>query len=394
MSYFKRMIMAIASAALFSASANAILFDPNDFTSLGALPGGDITINTDALTVSGTAGTGFLATQAGGPDVAVFTFDGGANFASGNTIFVTGANPLALLFQGGATFSGSVDISGNDGASAAGGAGGSGVAGGGAGGNGGPFSKTDGTGPGKGLAGSTSASTSGSNGGSGAGFGTPGGQGGAGITFRAGGSTYGDPLQDILFAGSGGGGGGGSCCPLSTTGSGGGAGGGGLEIGALTLLDLDGAMILANGGDGGAFSKGGGGGSGGGILLHAFDFSMDASSLVQANGGDGGLTSFKSSGGCGGAGRIEIFHNIAGSATVAGALEAMSGVGKDDCDTTSNIVATIGLEDIGEAPTTSPPSGGGSAIPEPGTLALFSVGLAGLGLFRRRKDALVPATHS
>ncbi len=382
---FKRFVLGIASATLLSAGANAIPFDPNGFASMGALPSGDITIDTDALTASGVAGNGILSAQAGGPDVAVFAFDGGAVFGSGNSLFITGSNPLALLFQGAATFSGSIDISGNDGASAQFGAGGSGVAGGGRGGTGGPFSETDGIGPGAGLAGSTSASSSGAGSGSGAGFGTAGGPGGLGITFRAGGSTYGDPLRDILFPGSGGGGGGGNCCPLGTTGSGGGAGGGALEIGALTLLDLNGASILANGGNSGDFSRGGGGGgSGGGIFLHAFDFSMDSSSLIQANGGDG-LGTGNSRGGCGGAGRIEILHNIDGSALIEGTLEAISGVGKDACDVDSNIVSTVAQENIGEAPSNGGGGGGGQGVPEPGTLGLICVGLAGLALFRRRK---------
>lgn len=382
MSMYKHALLGIASAALFSVSANAIPLNPNDFTSLGALPTGDITINTDTLTVSGLAGSGVLSAQIGGPNIAVFTFDGGSTFATGNNLFITGSNPLALLFQGAATISGAIDISGQNGASVSQGGGGDGVAGGGDGGNGGPFSETDGTGPGAGLAGSTSASTSGAGSGSGAGFGTPGGPGGAGVTFRAGGVTYGNPLSDTLFAGSGGGGGGGNCCPFGASGGGGGAGGGGIEIGALTLLDLSSASILANGGDGGTFGRGGGGGSGGGIFLHAFDFSMDSTSLLQANGGDGGNLS-SSRGGCGGAGRIEILHNVNGSALVEGTVEAFSGVGKDACDTATNVFSTIAQENIGEAPSNG---GGGNSVPEPGTLGLMCVGLAGLSMLRRRRS--------
>lgn len=305
MSIFKHAFLGIASAALFSVSANAIPLNPNDFLSLGALPTGDITIDTDTLTVSGLAGSGVLSAQIGGPNIAVFTFDDGATFATGNNLFITGSNPLALLFQGAVTISGTIDISGENGASVSQGGGGDGVAGGGDGGNGGPFNETDGTGPGAGLAGSTSASTSGAGSGSGAGFGTPGGQGGAGTTFRAGGSAYGSPLSDTLFAGSGGGGGG---------------------------------------------------------------------------------NQSSSRGGCGGAGRIEILHNVNGSALVEGTVEAFSGVGKDACDTATNVFSTIAQENIGEAPTNG---GGGNSVPEPGTLGLLCVGLAGLGMLRRRRSTQI-----
>lgn len=306
--------------------------DPSDFSSLGSLPMGDFQINTDDLTFRGSAG-GVLRTQGGGaPDVAVFVFDSGSMLESGNTITVTGSNALALLFQGSATLAGTIDVSGANGSDAiqnnVTGIGGVGVAGGGRGGNGGPFSSgQDGVGPGHGVVGSNSASVSGVGSGSGAGFGTVGGQGGAAVTFRPGGAPYGDPLRDLLFAGSGGGGGGGR--GNERLGGGGGAGGGAIEIGTLTSLEFVGASILANGGNGSEGFSGGGGGSGGGILLHAFDVSVDQDTLIQASGGDGGVPT--NLGGCGGAGRIEVLHHSIGSFLNLGVIEAHSGVAGGEC---------------------------------------------------------------
>ncbi|WP_425396823.1 hypothetical protein [Aeoliella sp.] len=319
--------------------------NPSDFNSLGALPTGDFQINTDSLTFDGIAG-GLLHPQGGGaPDIAVFVFDGDSMLASGDTISVIGNNALAILFRGSATLSGTIDVSGSDGIDAiqnvVTGIGGLGVAGGGRGGNGGPFSSgQDGVGPGHGVVGSNSASVSGVGSGSGAGFGTMGGQGGAAVTFRPGGSPYGDPLSELLFAGSGGGGGGGR--GNERLGGGGGAGGGAVEIGALTSLEFEGASILANGGSGSLGFAGAGGGSGGGILLHAFDVSIDQDTLIQANGGHGSVPT--NLGGCGGAGRIEILYNPDGSFDSLGAIEAQSGEGGGDCiDGQPVVTATTGV---------------------------------------------------
>lgn len=306
--------------------------NPADFTSLGSLPTGDFQFDTDALTYGGNAG-GVLHDQGGGaPSIAVFVFDGGSTLESGDTITVSGGNALALLFQGSATLSGTIDVSGSDGLDAiqnsVTGIGGVGVAGGGGGGNGGPFSSgQDGVGQGHGVVGSNSASVSGVGSGSGAGFGTMGGQGGVAVTFRPGGAPYGDPLRELLFAGSGGGGGGGR--GVERLGGGGGAGGGALEIGALTTLEFVGASILANGGDGSVGFSGGGGGSGGGILLHSYNVSVDQHTLIQASGGEGAVPT--NIGGCGGAGRIEVLHNSNGSFLNLGVIEAHSGVAGGEC---------------------------------------------------------------
>ncbi|QDT67372.1 hypothetical protein MalM25_02690 [Planctomycetes bacterium MalM25] len=340
--------------------------DPNGFASLGALPAGDFLIDTDALTFGGTPGAVLHVQGGGAPDIAVFTFDGGSTLASGQRVSVVGGNALAILFRGSATLAGTIDVSGGDGSDAVQnvvtGVGGVGVAGGGSGGAGGPFSTgQDGVGPGHGVVGSNSASVSGVGSGSGAGFGTMGGQGGVAVTFRAGGAPYGDPLRDLLFAGSGGGGGGGQS--NSRLGGGGGAGGGALEIGALTSLEFVGALILANGGNGALGFSDGGGGSGGGVLLHAFELSTSADTLIQANGGDGGAA--PSVGGCGGAGRIEILHHPGGGFINFGVMEADAGAFGGEC-TDGETVVTI-TTDVG--------------VPEPSGLMIAAL-LLSLGMGR------------
>ena len=362
----------LALVTMIASTLHAAPLRPTDFVSLGPLPQGNVAIDTDALTFGGNPG-GVLVVQGGGaPDIAVFTFDGGSALDSGDSITVSGQNALAVLFQGSVVLSGTIDVSGGDGAApiprVITGVGGTGVAGGGRGGNGGPFSSLqDGAGPGGGSAGGSSASAGTVGSGAGGGFGTPGGNGGFGVTTRPGGVAYGDPLRELLFAGSGGGGGGGQ--NVNNLGAGGGAGGGALEIGALTTLEFAGATILANGGGGGdsadgvaaaAIGKDGGGGSGGGLLLHGHHVAIDAATLIQANGGNGGF--FQDLGGCGGAGRIEILHNTGGSLSNSGAVEAMSGAFGGEC-TDGELVVTPSSE-VG--------------IPEPSTATLLVMGCAAL----------------
>jgi hypothetical protein len=361
--------------------AQAVPLDPNDFGSLGALTGAAISLDTSALTFNGGAG-GVLVAQGGGlPDIAVFVFDGGSVLGD---VAVSGGNPLAILFQGSATVTGTIDISGGTGGAGGGntvGARGLGVAGGFSGGAGGPFTVENGFGPGGGTQGGSSASNSGTGPGAGGAFGTDGGDGGAGVTTKPGGVAYGDPLRDALQGGSGGGGGGGRCCVGASFegGSGGGAGGGALELGALELLELVGAQIFANGGDGGTGYRNGGGGSGGGLFLHAFDVSLDAATLLQANGGSGGTGG--SIGGCGGAGRIELTTNTGGSLNNAGTVET---VGFGDC--ADGVVVTSSLADIGE-PTDNGDPGGSTEVPAPAPVGLLGLAVIGLLALRRGRMA-------
>ncbi len=377
--------------ALAGGNAPATPIDPGDasLSLLGALPGGDLSINTGIsgdsaslpiLSYGGGTLFGDVVSQSGGPDIAVFRFAGDSVFGAGNLLTVTGGSrPLALLFNGAVSIEGTIDASGTTGGSggykAVGGRG-IGVAGGGNGGYGGPFSGEDGAGPGGGSLGGSSASASGVGPGAGGGFGMDGGNGGAGLTNVTGGAVYGDPLSNILLGGSGGGGGGGQCCVGSIFygGSGGGAGGGAIEIGALTRIDLVDASIFANGGDGGSGNRNGGGGGGGGILLHAYDISLDAASLLQANGGSGGMGAVQ--GGCGGAGRIEVLTNTNGSFSNTGTAEA---AGYGTC--ASGALMSMSLDTIGMAPTQNPPA---SSVPEPKVLSLIGLGLAGIGVFRRK----------
>ena len=185
-----KLFLLIATISLFFTpfAAQANYFDNCDFISGGAFPTGNITINTDTLTVDGVVWpNASVEMQSNGQDVALFTFDGGANIT--DNISIVGSLPAVLLFQGQAVISGTWNIDSG--------------------------STFDGTGKG---------GTPSNGGGGGGGFGGKGGQGGAN-PHGAGGNTYGDLLM-ALDAGSGGGGvlGGGNGKRL---------GGGGVEFGAI-----------------------------------------------------------------------------------------------------------------------------------------------------------------
>ena len=356
-------ISILTGVGIFAATSTlAATLDPNNFASLGALGGGSVAIDTSSLTVDGSAGGVLVSQGAGLPDIAVFTFDGGSTLGD---LVVSGLNPIAILFQGSATISGTIDLSGNFRI---------GVAGGGNGGLGGS-TNTDGEGPGAGLAGSSSASTSGTVPGSGGGFGTIGESGGAGPTFRQGGVAYGGPLNNTLQAGSGGGGGG---WGNTRRGGNGGAGGGALEIGALTNLIFDGATIMANGGSGTTSFAGGGGGSGGGLLFSAYDIAISGNTLITANGGNGGnFGSIGNQGGCGGAGRIQMLYNTAGSFSNLGTVQAATGTGSAFCDQAANIFTVTSDGTIGTPPV--------SQVPVPAGLPLLVSAMGLFGIFNWRK---------
>ncbi|NQU43719.1 hypothetical protein HQ520_10565, partial [bacterium] len=74
------------------------VFRPDDFPSLGDwdLTSGDVTIDTDALTITDVTGTGSLGvSESGQTDVAAFCFD--SISLTGGSVTITGSRPLALL---------------------------------------------------------------------------------------------------------------------------------------------------------------------------------------------------------------------------------------------------------------------------------------------------------
>lgn len=396
---FTNRVKALLGALVFTvvqSNAMAGPISPNDpsLTQQGVMPTGNLFVDTGhasiatspLLTYSGGTIIGDIVSQASGPEIAVFLFNGGSVLGAGDIIKVTtGSRPVALLFAGSVRIEGTIDVSGLDGESGGANQGTlvrAGVAGGGRGGAGAPFHPTldDGVGPGGGEGGSSSASSGGAGPGGGGGFGTAGGDAGASVTLVDGGDAYGPTLSSVLQGGSGGGGGGGTCCVGRNFqgGAEGGGGGGAVEIGALTTLEFAGATVLANGGMGGGPNfRIGGGGSGGGILMHAYDISVDAFSTLTANGGAPGNGSIH--GGCGGAGRIEAITNTNGTFTNAGLIEAIGfGVCADG--------ALVASSDAG----IGQPSGV-SSVSEPAMLSLLGLGL--LGCVSRRRHQINQVVH-
>ena len=389
----RALVLTSAVIALLAATPSlASPLNPNDFTSLGSLSGGAISVDTSALTLNGSAG-GVLVHQSGGaPDIAVYVFNGGSMLGD---VTVSGSNPLAILFQGSGTLAGSVNVSGglpsefapngtpNEQIP------GYGVAGGANGGVGSNYYSGAGDGGGTGGGGAASDADYAETGGGGGGFGSKGQSLITAYHTAAGGLPYGD-LTNAVEAGSGGGGGSKDRFAAATKtppSGGGGAGGGALEIGALTDLVIAAtADIEANGSRGGNYgSYGGGGGSGGGVLIHSYAVDILAGAIIAADGGNPGHLGVGGQGGCGGAGRVAILYNSSGSYTNDGTVEAMPG---DDgtgalsgtaCHpiSTLNTISVLDSPSIGIAPT--------ATTPLPATLPLLASGLGALGLFSRRR---------
>lgn len=226
---------------------------PDAFPSLGALPEGEASLDTDSLEATGLGEVGGVFQQAPNePEIALFVFDGGVCSAN---LTVSGSRPAALLFRGAASLGGCID------ARAAGAwAGGAGLGGwpGGGGGLGG----------------------------------AGGGSGGSGTGGSSGG------VREAFLPGSGG----------QSGASAGGLGGGALQIGASGSLQLRDVHILVDGFDGrpAVRDTAGGGGSGGALVLHGHSVRLDSSTVISVQGGAGGAGSHGAHGGGGGGGGIVL----------------------------------------------------------------------------------------
>ena len=355
------MVVLLAASVAYSGTVNS-LFMPDQFTSLGTLNAttGTISIDTDALTITGFGNGVAAASQWGGVELAVFTFDS-INIGSGVTLDVTGNRGLVLAAKSDLNFASALSVKGGDGSSSGTdpvtpGSGGPGADDGTPGGppsstppgatrgNGGygteqpvqPVEMAFGHGAGGGLQ-MDSGPARGGAGGGGA-YGGAGGTGGGFDSHGDGGAVYGDDLLTELYGGSGGGGG---RYPGATTYGGGGGGGGAVEFIAAQTLTVSGTLEAGGGTGGfGANRIGGGGGSGGGIILAARTLDLTGASVL-ANGGDGyikpGDPLHGGLGGGGGGGRVALYANaLSGlpSATVdvSGGLKGTGQYGSGQTD--------------------------------------------------------------
>jgi hypothetical protein len=245
---------------------------------------------------------------------------------SGDTVTITGTNPLVIHSTGAVQIDGTLLANGgngNDGVTSSnGGIGGIGVAGGGNGGDGsfssstGPINGNSGNGMGMGGMGG------GWSGGGGAGYET-GADSSGNVLGGFGGPAYGNTQLNPLLPGSGGGGGsGGYNCGAG----GGGAGGGVIQIESCVSLTIGATgLISANGGNGGSDGTGncggGGGGSGGTIWLMTSG-TLSNSGTISATPGTGGASAvpgnpYYGTGTSGKNGRIRFdYTTLAGSGSV------------------------------------------------------------------------------
>ncbi len=200
----------------------------------------------------------------------------------GVTVTATGPFPLVLRCQGDVNVSGTLDLSGSDGAYPTGGAGGPG------GFAGGDFLQP-GLGPGTGPVTTGNAGTNAS-------FGTA----GQACGGWAGGPTYGTPGLVPLQGGSGGTGSFGGPCPGQSAGSGGGGGGGALSVSAAGDVSITGAIPACGGGGAVCPSSGdnyGGGAGSGGAVRIATQGTVFLSGVVNLSGGTHGSSSCQTGGG-------------------------------------------------------------------------------------------------
>ena len=278
MSFRNRFISLSAFAALacFACRADAQVFNPNAYASLGGLniASGSVVFDTDALTRDGLSG-GVLT-----DGVAVFDYDA-ISFGVSVSVSVTGSRPLALLSRSDFALGAGARISVSPGL----------------------FNASPGSGGYAGGAGATLDSPfgkSGSGAGAGSGGGAFGGLGGSGVyggsNVAGSGAVYGD-LSVKLEGGSGGAGGNGSrnrTTGAFVNGGNGGGGGGALEIsanGVITVagtLDATGGSGQPGGGSFGLTGYPGGGGAGGGIVLAGQSVTVASTGQVWAYGGSSG----------------------------------------------------------------------------------------------------------
>lgn len=292
----------VLGLVLIGQIAKADPLDPNAFPTIFSVlePSSTVTINTSGSspTLSINGGPTFVgqvhAQGPGEPSLAVFSF-GSVNIPQGITVNVSGTRPLAVLSQSTLRMNGEINLNRNGG-----------YQGGQAAWSGNSYSATNGLGPGGGAAPPTSFGSAQLQSyrvsGGGGGFG---GAGQAAYSNNqtafpgpSGGSASGG-LLSVLEGGSGGGGGHYS----NNSSARGGNGGGAIELGAVGVVTMAGA-IYADGENAPYLSSGAG--SGGGVLIHGADLDLDFNQSlgrVEADGGSGTNQSYASAGG---GGRIAV----------------------------------------------------------------------------------------
>lgn len=411
-------VFVVLFAQSMSTGAVRSLFKPDEFTSLGTLnaTSGTITIDTNALTITG-FGTGVAArSQSGAAELAVFTFES-ISLGPGVTINVVGDRGLVLGAKGDFYCGSTLNLAGGAGVGrdssagpSPGGLGGPGSEGGipagttwsnpptataGSGGQGTkegvyPLSDSFGHGVGGGLQVTQVRNNIGTAGGGG-GYGGAGGQGGsiAGLPdYADGGIAYGDDLLTDLFGGSGGGGG--RFLPdtlLNTRLGGGGGGGGAVELIAEGLLTVSGTIDVSGGrGGDGANICGGGGGSGGGVILAAPVLDVTGATILAKGGkgegytlsdGKGGFYNQGGYGGGGGGGRVAFYTlNLSGlSSATVDVSGGLKGLGQFGIYGTDGLSGTFRYYGDGLANTQDL----AYPVPEPAAWTLLVLGAIGVG---------------